>query len=127
MVETPKSWQDVKALDDIETEHVVVEAWNGLKLEVRSMTGTERAAILNRAVDPETGNLDFASLYPEIIVATCRDPETGEPFFPPDAIGWLNDKSSAALEKLAAVGLRLSGLGKEAREKAQAAFPGRDE
>jgi len=121
---TPRTWEDVKALDDIGTETVKVKAWKNLELEVRSMTGTERASILQRAVDQEDGTLDFGKLYPEIIVATCYKPETGEKFFPADAKAWLNDKSSAALEQLASVGLRLSGIDKEAKEKASATFPG---
>jgi hypothetical protein len=119
----------VRASQDITNRVVAVPEWaddsGDLKIEVRSMTGRERAEILRRAIDPETGEVNYERLYPAIIVATCFDPETGERAFSDAALSWLNEKNSKPLEQLATVGMQLSGISKDAKEEAQATFPER--
>lgn len=105
----------IKQSSDITSETVDVPQWD-VKLEVRSMKGGERARMLMAVNTGE--KMDFEKFYPEIIIATCYDPDTGERVFEPGDTEWLNDKSSAALEKLARVGMKLSGMGEDAVDEA---------
>ena len=91
--------------NDIQTELVYVDAWK-VDVEVRGMTGKERAKILNDL----KGQLDFERMYPQIVISSTYDPETGEKVFEWADIDMLNSKSGAALEKIAGVALQLSGL-----------------
>lgn len=104
------------AADDTESEIVTVPQW-GVDIEVRSMTGKERAAFLESFTD-EDGQVRWDALYPSLIIATSYDPETGEKVFHPDDHDALNSKSGAALEKVAQAGMRLSGMSEKAEESA---------
>lgn len=81
------------------------------------MTGRERAQAMKEYVG-EDGSVDAERLYPALIVATVYDPETNEPVFKPEDADTLNLKNSAALEKLATVSIRLSGMGQKAVDEA---------
>jgi hypothetical protein len=105
----------IKAKDDITSEPLDVPEW-GVKLEVRSMTGNERAVIMERYMDEE-GNLRVGDLYPAVLIAACFDPDTGEKVFDNDDAGWLNEKNSAALERVGKVALRLAGIDAEAKDQ----------
>lgn len=102
---------------DIETELVYVRQWD-VKIEVRGLTGTERAKVLKSAVTQDN-KVDFESLYPEIVIASSYDPETGEKVFEPADKEALNKKSSAATEKIAKTAMKLSGLNESAVENAE--------
>ncbi len=105
----------VLAADDIVTEPVEVPEWK-VTLHVRTMTGSARADMLNAASDPETGQMDFKSMYPNIIVATVVNPDTGVPIFTPADVDLLNQKSGKALERVAQAGMKISGMGEEAEK-----------
>lgn len=96
--------------EDIQQEIVAVPEWGGTKLEVRGMNGKDRASFLRRSTDSE-GNIAYENFYPELLIATLFDPESGEKVFEPADRDALNQKSGAALERLAIVAQRLSGLG----------------
>lgn len=103
------------AIQDIPSEMVEVPEW-GVKLEVRGMTGAERTRIMDLAIDNKGGmNLQF--VYPEIVIATAFDPETGTQVFTPNDRGTLLSKSATALDRLAGVGMRLSGFTEEASDE----------
>lgn len=103
------------AIQDIPSEMVEVPEW-GVKLEVRGMTGAERTRIMDLALDNKGGmNLQF--VYPEIVIATAFDPETGTQVFTPNDRGTLLSKSATALDRLAGVGMRLSGFTEEASDE----------
>jgi hypothetical protein len=103
------------AIQDIPSEMVEVPEW-GVKLEVRGMTGAERTRIMDLAIDNKGGmNLQF--VYPEIVIATAFDPETGLQVFTPNDRGTLLSKSATALDRLAGVGMRLSGFTEEASDE----------
>ncbi len=104
----------ILALDDVESELVDLPVW-GVKLEVRSMTGTERAAMLERFID-DRGEMNVRDLYPSLVIASVFDPETGDKVFGPDDHDALNEKNAAALERLAQAAMRLSGISQEAQE-----------
>jgi hypothetical protein len=113
----------IRSTADVRSEIVEVEQW-GVKVEVRSMTGRERAAYLQAATD-ENGDPDFVAMFPAVVVATCFDPETGERVFQEGDESWLPDKAAAPLDQLARVGLRLSGIDLETQDREGARFPRR--
>ena len=105
----------ILAMQDVKSEIVEIPQWEGVKLEVRSMTGLERADMLERYMDND-GNMNIRDLYPSMIIACTFDPETGEPVFSGEQADALNAKNAAALEKVAQVAMRLSGMNEVAQE-----------
>lgn len=106
---------------DIPSEPVEVPEW-GVTLEVRGMTGADRTRILDSAVGP-SGKVDLSIVYPEIVIGTCYDPETGEKVFERDDRDAILAKSAQAIDRLAQVGMRLSGFTEEAADEAGKRFP----
>lgn len=94
---------------DIDSEKVFVKQWN-VEIEVRGMTGKQRATVLQGSIGKDGKSIDFSKLYPDIVIATSYDPETGDAIFEATDRDMLNTKSSAATEKLAKTALKLSGL-----------------
>ena len=107
----------ILGFDDTQEQGVNVPEWGGVNLLVRGMTGEERADMFRRATDPETGEMAFDALYPEIIISTCFFPAQPDTrvFQAGDRVA-LNKKSGAALERVARVALKLSGMDRESRE-----------
>lgn len=101
---------------DIPKESVTVPEW-GVTLEMRGMTGAERTRIMDLAMDAG-GQLNLQSIYPEIVISTCFDAETGEKIFAPEDRDALLSKSANALDRVALVGMRLSGFTQEAADDA---------
>jgi hypothetical protein len=93
--------------NDIPKELVKVKEWN-IEIEVRGMTGAERTRILDLAQAGDGMNLQM--VYPEIVISTAFDAETGEKIFTPEDRTALLSKSANALDSLATVGMRLSGF-----------------
>lgn len=106
---------------DIATEMVEVPEW-GVTLEVRGMSGADRASIFERVtVD---GEVKAGLLYGETVLATTFDPETGERVFNATDLTALMEKSAQAIDRLAKVGLRLSAMeGEQSQDEAGARFP----
>jgi hypothetical protein len=102
---------------DIRRERVEIPEW-GLTLEVRGLTGSQRAKLMRTGFDAR-GTADFEKLYPELIIASAFDPDGGEPVFTEADRDALNGKSGAALERIAQAAMRLSGLSPEAVEQAE--------
>ena len=69
------------ATQDIPSEMVDVPEW-GVKVEVRGMTGAERMRIMDMATK-NAGDFNLQFVYPEIVIATSFDAETGEQIFKP--------------------------------------------
>lgn len=99
---------------DIVTERVEVPEW-GIEVDVKTMTGAERAKIMQSVA--ETGSMEFTNVYPEVVIACTYDPETGERVFSYDDKPHLMAKSGLAIDRIALVGLRLSGFTKEASDE----------
>ena len=72
------------------------------------MTGAERTRILDLAQSENGMNLQ--TVYPEIVISTAFDAESGEKIFTPQDRTALLSKSASALDNLATVGMRLSGF-----------------
>ncbi len=106
----------ILAAQDIPSESVDVPEW-GVKVEVRGMTGAERTRIMDKAVG-QTGDVNLQFVYPEIVIATSFDPESGEQIFSPNDRDALLAKSANALDRLASVGMRLSGFTQESADVA---------
>jgi len=104
----------ILAKQDIPSEMVDVPEW-GVKVEVRGMTGAERTRIMDKATQ-NAGDVNLQFVYPEIVIATAFDPETGEQVFKPSDRDALLAKSATALDRIAAVGMRLSGFTAESAD-----------
>lgn len=102
--------------DDIDRELVEVPEW-GVTVEVRAMSTGDRARAMQHWTDEE-GKVDVGAFYPNLLVASVFDPETGETVFDPDDVEKLNAKSAAVIERLAQVAVRLSGMNPEAVDEA---------
>lgn len=120
-----KSLRDkILAAKDIKHEVVHVDEWDA-DVQVRGLTGAERADLIAKATVKETddkgeviaSSVDQLVLLPLLIIATTTDPADGEQLFSDADRDALNDKSSSAIDKVSSVALRLSGMTKE-QEKA---------
>lgn len=96
------------AADDIELELVEIPEW-GVTILVKSMTGAERGQML-KAVTTKDGQVDISKAISDVLIFTAHDPETEERIFTLADRDLLNEKSGAAIQKAAEVGMRLSGL-----------------
>lgn len=108
--------EKILALQDIPVEQVEVPEW-GVTLEVRGMNGADRTRIMDMAMQTE-GGLNLQVVYPEIVIATVFDPESGAQVFEPKDRDVLLSKSATALDRVAQVGMRLSGFTQEASDEA---------
>ena len=106
----------ILASTDIPSEKVQVPEW-GVTVEVRGMTGAERTRIMDKAVG-QGGEVNLQFVYPEIVIATSFDDTTGEQIFKPSDRDVLLTKSAVALDRLAQVGMRLSGFTQESADAA---------
>lgn len=105
----------ILAAKDIPSETLRVKEWD-VTLLVKGMSAGERISLMQAAYDQKTGQVNMAAVYPDVVVSCVHDPETGEPIFTDADKEALMGKSSAAIEAIAAVGLRLSGIGQDEEE-----------
>lgn len=105
------------AAEDIPSETIKVKEW-GVELLIKGMTAGERVTLMQNAYDAKTEQVNMSKVYPDVVVACAHDPASGEPVFSDSDKDALMGKSSAAIERIADVGLRLSGIGKEQQDAA---------
>jgi len=105
------------AAQDIPTEVVNIPEW-GVDVLVRGMSAGDRITLMQNAFDQATQQVNMSIVYPDVVVSCTYDPESDEPVFTPADKDAILAKSSAAVERLANVGLRLSGIGKEEQDAA---------
>lgn len=98
----------IKAADDLTTEVVDVPEW-GVQLALRSPSGKERARLVSQFVD-DNGKPKLDEMYPAILIATARDPETNEPVFTADDASWINEKAGSVLERVAGKAMTVAGI-----------------
>jgi hypothetical protein len=103
-------------VEDIPSEVIEVPEW-GVEVVVRGMDGLARARFLRRATSAD-GEADYEKFYPELIIACAYDKD-GNPAFEGADRDALNQKSGRALERVATVAQRLSGLGGDDIEEAK--------
>jgi hypothetical protein len=101
--------------NDIATEQVYVPQWD-VTLEVRGLTGRQRGILLQETIDPR-GQMDMQKLHPKLVIMSTYDPETGERVFQDGDFDAISEKSGGALEIIAKVATRLSGLNPRQAEK----------
>jgi hypothetical protein len=109
--------EDILAYEDIGREIVTVPEWQN-KVEVRSMSAAEAAYFSVRLIERE-GEVSWASLWPDIIIASCYVPGTNEKLFLPADREALAKKNANALRLLADVAKRLSGLDAQGVEESK--------
>jgi hypothetical protein len=107
----------ILAAKDIPSETLHVKEW-GVDLLVKGMSAGERISLMQAAYDQKTGQVNMAAVYPDVVVSCTYDPTSDEPVFTDADKEALMGKSSAAIEAIAAVGLRLSGIGQEEEDSA---------
>jgi len=101
----------IMAAEDMQTEIVPVPEWGG-EVIVKALTGRERDAFEASIAGERSGKrvkLDLENLRARF-VAACVVDEKGQPLFYPSDVKLLGEKSAAALQRVFAVGQRLSGL-----------------
>jgi len=107
----------ILSAQDIPEETLEVKEWNVTVL-IKGMTAGERVKLMQSAFNQDTGQVNMAAVYPDVVVSCVHDPESGEPVFTDSDKDALMGKSSAAIESIASVGLRLSGIGKDEKDAA---------
>ena len=111
--------------DDLPSETIFVPEWD-VTLEVRGMNGTERGRAINRCLRPN-GRVDMVKLYADLMVACVRDPETHELVFDPADVDEIGEKSGKAIENVAGLAARLSGISEDTEEDAKFRDEGSEE
>lgn len=104
------------AAADIESELVEVAQWD-VTLLVKSITAKDRAVMISGSVE-NNGDFRLEEILPDLVIAACYDPETGEKVFQPQDRDALMAKSAAPIEQLAQVAMRLSGMDETAVDEA---------
>jgi hypothetical protein len=107
----------ILAAEDIPSETVEIPEW-GVQVVVRGMSAGDRLSLMHAAFDPATEQVNMGIVYPDVVVACAFDPASGEPVFTAADKDAIMTKSSAAIERIANVGLRLSGVGKDEQDAA---------
>ena len=107
----------ILAAQDIPSEVVNIPEW-GVDVLVRGMSAGDRITLMQNAFDQTTQQVNMTIVYPDVVVACAFDPESTEPIFTEADKAAILAKSSAAVERLANVGLRLSGIGKDEQDTA---------
>jgi len=105
------------AAKDIPSENLHVPE-REVDLVIKGMTAGARVTLMQNAYDVKTEQVNMSKVYPDVVVSCSYDPETDEPVFTDADKEALMNKSSAAIEKIADVGLRLSGIGKDQQDAA---------
>ena len=98
----------IRKAQDRTSQITEVPEW-GVTVEVRSMTGTQRSAIVTALTSDEDNKME--ALWGGMLVSCVYDPETGDPVFKEDDAEWLlNEKSSTVLDRLSNVCLQVAGI-----------------
>ena len=109
--------EKILSTEDIPSREVFVPNW-GVTILVKGLSAGERIDLTQAAVDQVTGSVNLSTVYPDIVVSCCFDPETGEPIFQESDKQDIMKKSSKAIEMLASAGLELSGIGEGSADEA---------
>ena len=97
----------IRAAEDIKKEPIYIPEWD-TTIEVRTMSGSQRADIMSKAVVGGVVALD--KLYAQLALSCTYDPETGDKLLDPSDLDWFMEKNSAPIERIAAKAMELSGL-----------------
>lgn len=113
------SRDEILAVTDRTYEYVNVPEWGG-RVKVRSLDGRERARWQKGSLEikgkTQTVNFDVSTV---LLVALSVVDEKGSRLFADGDLRELSRKNSAALERVADVAMRLSGIGEDEIETIQ--------
>lgn len=114
----------ILATDDLPSEDVPVPEWN-CTVRVRSMTAEQRAtfAMSGMTEDGEKDTDGLKTSGGRVVIMCTYDPETNESIFNDSDLPMLMRKSARAIDKLAGVAMRLSGLTGEEKIVVDEQFP----
>lgn len=98
----------ILASSDIQSELVDIPEW-GVTVEVRGLTASARAALMQSAAD-DGGRVNLASVYPTMVIGCTYDPDTGDKVFTDGDFAALGEKSGLAVERIASAAMSLSGM-----------------
>lgn len=104
----------ILAAQDLPFEDVAVKEWGG-SVRIRTMSGKERDEF--RAAVAEEAGMKIGAFSAALLATTIVD-EAGNRLFSVEDVEALRGKSSKALDALAAVAMRLNGLGPTSHEDA---------
>lgn len=109
--------------DDMVAEIVTVPEWGG-DVRVRALTGKERDTFEQMSIKRGAkGEIEVNMVNMRArLVSLCVVDEKGERIFTDADVTRLGRKSASALERVAKVAQRLSGIGEEAKGKAAEDF-----
>jgi hypothetical protein len=107
----------ILAAQDIPTEVVTIPEW-GVDVLVRGMSAGDRITLMQNAFDQTTQQVNMNIVYPDVVISCTFDPASDQAIFTDEDKSAILAKSSAAVERLANVGLRLSGIGKDEQDAA---------
>ncbi len=105
--------------NDLPTRDEPVPEWGGT-VRVRTLTGTEREAFSAELAEAtRNGGAANAQGFTTRLCAWCLVGEDGQRLFTADDVRALANKSSVALERVAAAAMALNGMGARAVEDAR--------
>lgn len=99
------------------TQDVYVPAWEET-VQVRSLSLGVRNEMMERVMDPETKEPNLQLLFPELLIRTAHDPETGERIFADDDLAFINGQDAEAADTVAKVAMELSGMAEKSKDEA---------
>lgn len=92
---------------------VEIPEW-GVSVLVRSMTAGDRGELMD-AVREKDGTMRVGEMHTRVALLTAHDPETKRPIFEPLDIDALAGKHPGAIDRIATLGLELSGMGADVK------------
>jgi hypothetical protein len=104
--------QAIADAEDELSEDVFVPEWN-VTLQVRSLSGHARASIVEQLQGADGAS--FSTFYPELVIESTYDPDTGEKVFNNDEAdrNLILSKNAKALDRVAKKAMQMSGLAEE--------------
>ncbi|CAB4145583.1 hypothetical protein UFOVP1219_54 [uncultured Caudovirales phage] len=109
----------IRSAQDIDREVITIPEWD-VSIEVHSMTVRQRAAFVSASQDLTDSNGErLESVYGQILLTCCLDPDTREPVFSADDLAWvMTEKSGSVVDNLVSRCLEVSGLKEKAVDEA---------
>lgn len=102
--------EQIRAASDTEAEIVEVPEW-GVEIEIRSMTGRQRAQIMTEIAQGGMENINVEHLWSSVLTTCLYDPANGENVFAVDDLEWLmTEKSAAVIDRLSTRCMEVSGI-----------------
>lgn len=115
-VTRPSVRERMRNVQPFSKELVELTDWD-MTVEIHSLSLGERNEMLANS-RTEDGEADITKFYPEMILRTTFDPETGEAVFAADDIAFINSLPADTMDKLAKTAMRLSGMTEKADDEA---------